>query len=201
MSVKRTSVKSNLWEEYYMKFLKENVGSIAICLFELIVGVLLLINPIGFTTWIIRIAGVVLMLLGLMEAVRYFMTSAEEAAFGQNLAKGLISFLAGGFCVFKTEWFIATFPVFTIIYGVMILIAGIGKVQLTVDMLRRKIKKWFWAAISAVISIVCAIVILGNPFTSTTVLWMFTGATLIVEAALDIVTMIIGRKSSEEDSI
>ncbi|MBS5727598.1 MAG: hypothetical protein KHW80_07095 [Faecalibacterium sp.] len=34
------------------------------------------------------------------------------------------------------------------------------------------------------------------PFTSTTVLWVFTGVTLIAEAAFDIVTMIKNRKAS-----
>lgn len=180
-----------------MKSLKENVNGIALCLFELIVGVLLLINPISFTAGIIMVTGVILIILGLIDVVRYFRTSADEAVLGQTLARGLLSLLVGCFCVWKTEWFIATFPVLTILYGVLILVAGISKIQLTVDMLRRKNKKWFWAAISAVISIVCAIVILQGPFTSTAVLWMFTGASLIVEGVLDIVTMIVGKKTSE----
>ena len=112
-------------------------------------------------------------------------------------AYGIIFILAGGFCVFKTEWFIITFPVLTIIYGVVILMTGIGKVQLAVDMLRRKNHKWFWAAINAVVSIICAIIILNNPFTSTAVLWIFTGVSLLVEGVLDIVILMIGENFKE----
>ena len=66
-------------------------------------------------------------------------------------------------------------------------------------MVRAKEKKWFLPIISAILSIACAAVILANPFASTTVLWMFTGITLIAEAILDIVTLIVkGGKTAEE---
>lgn len=181
-----------------METVKEKASGIVLCLFELIVGVLLLIDPVGFTSGIIKVAGIVLMILGLIEIVKYFRTSAEEAFLGQTLVKGLVSVLAGAFCTFKTEWFILTFPVLTIIYGVIILLVGLGKVQLTVDMVRRKNKNWVWAAVNAVVSIVCAIVILNNPFTSTTVLWVFTGAALIVEGVFDLITCFVSRKPKEE---
>ncbi len=179
-----------------MKKIKELANGLVLCLFELIVGVLLLINPVGFTSSIIMVAGVVLMLMGLVEIIRYFKADADEAAMGQSLVKGLLAVLVGVFCAFRTEWFIVTFPALTIIYGVVILVTGIGKVQLTVDMLRQKNKKWFWAAINALVSVVCAIVILKSPFTTTAVLWMFAGISLIAEGVLDIVTMIVGRKSA-----
>lgn len=180
-----------------MKKLKDYANGIILCLFELIVGILLLINPVSFTSWIIMLVGIVLIAIGLFDVIKYFRTNAKAAAFSQTLVKGILSILAGCFCVFKTDWFIVTFPVITIIYGISVLVIGIGKLQLTVDMLRLKNNKWFWAAINAVVSIVCAIVILNNPFASTAVLWMFTGVSLIVEGVLDIITMLIGKKSDE----
>lgn len=180
-----------------MKTLKEHANGIVLCLFELIVGILLLIDPIALTTWIIMIAGIALIVLGIIDIVKYFRTGADEASLGQTFAKGVLCLLGGGFCVLKTEWFIVTFPVLTIIYGIVILVTGVGKLQLTVDMLRHKNKKWFWAGISAVVSIICAIVVLSSPFTSTAVLWVFTGISLIVECVLDILAMIFGRKASK----
>ncbi len=180
-----------------MKTVKENLNGIVLCLFELIIGVLLLINPIGFTSGIIMFAGVVMMIFGLVEIVKYFKMNAKEASQGQLLVKGLIAVLAGAFCIFKTEWFVVTFPVITIIYGIVTLLIGIGKIQLAVDMLRQKYKKWFWVAINAVLSIVCAIVIMNSPFSSTAVLWIFTGVSLIIEGIFDIITLIAGGKSEE----
>lgn len=174
-----------------MKMLKEHVDGILLCLSEIVVGILLFINPVGFASGIIVMAGIVLLALGLIDVIKYFRADAKEAATGQYLTKGLLALLAGGFCAFKAQWFIATFPLLTILYGAAILIAGLGKVQMTVDMLRFKNKKWFWAAISAVISIIGAGIILKNPFTSTAVLWMFTGITLVVEAVFDVIAFVM----------
>ncbi len=110
--------------------------------------------------------------------------------------QGLVALLAGAFCAFNPGWFIITFPVIAILYGVAVLIGGLSKVQLTVDMLRMKNSKWWWGAISAAISIVCALVIINSPFSSTVALWWFTGISLIVEAVFDLVTLIMGRKDN-----
>ncbi len=76
------------------------------------------------------------------------------------------------------------------LYGVAVLIGGLSKVQLTMDMLREKNSRWWWGAISAVISIICALVMLNNPFSSTVVLWWVTGISLIVEPIFDMITLI-----------
>lgn len=184
--------------ECSMRVLRERAGGIIICIFELVVGVLLFVNPVGFTSGIIMVAGAVLMVLGLVEIVKYFRTNAQEASCGQMLVKGLLSVLVGAFCAFRAEWFITTFPVLTVLYGVAILVTGIGKIQLTVDMLRLKRKKWGWAAVNAGISLICAFVILRMPFASTNVLWIFTGAVLAVEGVMDLVTFLADEREKGE---
>ena len=174
-----------------MKFLKQNAGSIFLCVFEAVVGILILFNPIAFTTGIIIAFGIVLLLMGIGSAIGYFRMEAAEAAETQGLLKGLILAAAGAFCAFRSHWFILTFPVLSVIYGVFILIAGLSKIQWTFDMLRMKRKKWFLAAISAAISIICAILVLNNPFTTSAILWMFIGISLIVEAVFDAVSLIV----------
>lgn len=174
-----------------MKVLKENLGGIIVCLFEILVGVLLLINPIGFTSAIIVAFGIVLLAVGILSIVKYFRQEPKEAMAGKCLTKGLIALLCGCFCTFQSQWFIVTFPVLTIIYGIIILVTGLAKVQAAADLVRIKNNKWFLAAISAVISIICAVVILRNPFTSTSVLWIFTAVTLIVESIIDLVTLLL----------
>lgn len=174
-----------------MKYLKQHASSIIMCVFEVIAGILLLINPVGFTSAIIQAFGVILVVLAIFSFVSYARMDPLAGAASQALLKGLIALVAGGFCIFHAPWFITTFPIITIIYGVAVLVAGLAKVQWTVDALRLNTGKWFLPAISAVISIVCAIIIFRNPFATTMVLWMFTGAALIVEAVFDIVSMFV----------
>ncbi len=179
-----------------MKALKQNGNAILLCIIEVVVGILLLVDPVRFTAGIIIVAGIALMISGLLNVIRYFRSSPEEAAVSQLLVQGLFALLAGAFCAFNPGWFIITFPVIAILYGVAVLIGGLSKVQLTVDMLRVKNSKWWWGAISAAISIVCALVIINSPFSSTVALWWFTGISLIVEAVFDLVTLIMGRKDN-----
>ena len=182
-----------------MKNLKNNISGIILCIFEIAVGIMLLVNPIAFNTGVIITAGIVLMVIGLISVIKYFCTEAAAAAAGQYLVKGLVALLVGVFCSFKSQWLIITFPAVTIIYGIVILVTGLCKIQLTCDMIRAKIRKWFLGLISALLSVICAVVILSNPFTTTTVLWMFTGIVLIVESIIDIISLIVnaGGKAKE----
>ena len=172
-----------------MKAIKQNGNGILLGLGEILVGILLLI---------IIALGAVLCLVGLVSMVRYFRTEAKEAAVGRLLTKGLLALLLGVFCMVENDWFLATFPKLTILYGVLTLLAGIGKIQLTVDMIRAKKSRWYLGAFGAVISIACAVVILQNPFANTDTLWLFTGISLIVEAVFDAVTIIAGSKVSNK---
>ena len=82
-------------------------GSILTCILEIVVGVLLLINPVGFTSGIIIGAGVLLCLGGLLSVIRYFMVKPDVAAQKQLLFKGLISVMAGAACITKYDWFLS----------------------------------------------------------------------------------------------
>ena len=182
-----------------MKFLKNHFADIGMFLLEILVGVLLLINPVGFTSGIIMGAGLVLLLVGIVCIIKYFRAEPQEAAKSQNLMKGLIALLAGSFCALRSEWFVVTFPVITLIYGVVILITGLGKIQWTVDILRQKKPRWFLCALSALVSTACGLVIIAAPFTTTAVRWMFTGIGLIVDACFDIVALIFTNRKAIPD--
>ncbi len=101
-----------------MKALRQNGNAIIMCIIEAVGGILLLVNPVGLTASIIIVAGIALMVDGLFNVIRYFKSNPEEAAVGQLLMRGLVALLAGAFCAFNPEWFIITFPVIAILYGV-----------------------------------------------------------------------------------
>lgn len=184
-----------------MSVIKLNIKEIIFCIAELIVGILLLINPVSFTSGIIVLLGVSMLAMGILFGYKYFRMDAEQAKKGNMLTFAILLIMIGVFCIVRTDWFIATFPVLTVLYGILMLVGGVSKIQTMVDMLRMHNNKWFWAGINAVVSIVCAVVILWSPFASTTLLWIFAGISLIVEAVLDIVTLFlayIGKKIVKE---
>lgn len=169
------------------------VSSIIMSLIEIVVGILLLIDPEGFTVGIITCLGIVLMVAGLVSIVQYFRQPTAAAVLERGLTKGIIGVVAGLFCIIKRHWFIGLFPVIAIIYGIVTLVLGITKIQWTADMIRAKIKKWGWVAVDAVVTILCAVIILCNPFTTAAVLWIFVAVSLIVEAVIDIFVAIFAK--------
>ncbi len=182
-----------------MKSLKANLHGILMSAFEVLVGVLLIIDPVGFTSGIIIAVGIGLLLGGMWQVIHYFKEEPEVAAKGQALLIGMIMLLGGGFFALKSSWLINVFPLLTILYGVGVLVSGLMKVQWTVDKLRMKKDYWYLMAISAAVSLVCSALILWNPFATTEVLWKFTAITLILEAVFDLIAIIAGGKEAEKE--
>lgn len=177
-----------------MTRVKRSSGSLIMCIAEVLIGVLLLVDPVGFTSGIIIALGLILALNGIRHTVRYFREDPQIAALDGNLSKGLICLLSGLFCIFNSNWFIVTFPILTMVYGIATLLTGISKVQWAVDMFRLKQKYWFIAIIGAVLTLVFALLILFDPFSSTAILWTFIAISLIIEAVIDVITFIFGKK-------
>lgn len=183
-----------------MKRIRQFINTLTLCLLEGAIGILLLVDPVSFTTGIIMVCGAVIALWGVLTIISYFRTEPHDAAASQKLMKGLTLVTLGGFCLLKTQWILTTFSLMAVVYGIVILLSGFAKVQWAADLLRAKKDRWFLAAISAAISIVCAAVILADPFSSTELLWLFTGIALICEAFLDLVTFFMSGEKKEDGS-
>ena len=169
-------------------------------LFEIFVGVLLLIDPFAFTSGIIMVLGAILLFVGIICVFRYFRENAANAVMEQNLFKGLIALTLGGVCVLCNGLIVEISSLLTFVYGAIILITGFSKVQKTVDMLRLKKTKWGFTAISAGLTVLCAALILFNPFGATEWIWRFIGISLIVEALIDAVAVLLGGKDRTVDA-
>lgn len=180
-----------------MGFMKQNGGPIVAGFLELLVGILLFVNPIGFTSGILMAVGIILLVGGVICLIHYFNTEPVQAALEQNFSKGLVLILLGGFLALRTQQIIALFRLLTQLYGIAILIIGVLKLQQGVDLLRMKARYWFLAAVNAVLAILFAAVILSNPFTTVEVLWRVAAISLIVEAVLDVVVLIMTGTGSE----
>lgn len=169
---------------------------------EIVIGVLLLINPIGFTRGIIIAFGLGMIVLGIYKVIKYFSAKPETAIQQGDFSKGVLFTLLGVLCAFNSAWIMATFPAITAFYGIIILIVGVSKLQAAVDMIRIKQGSWGAMLLSAVLTLVFAVLIICNPFTSTAILWTFIGITLIVSAVLDIIAFIASKKGkSKKDKV
>lgn len=177
-----------------MEKIKEKYGSIIMIVAEILIGIIVLFKPEDFTKIVIIGLGIVITLIGIIFLIKYFKSDIIDAIKEKNLFKSLTLITAGSFCIINSNWFIVTFPLLTIIYGIIILITGLMKVQWAIDAIRLKIKKWYITAINAVLSITFAIIIIKNPFSTIAVIWKFIALILILQGILDILQITLSNK-------
>ena len=164
-------------------------GGILTCIIEIVVGVLLLINPVGFTSGIIIGAGVLMGLGGVASIVRYFMLKPEIAAQKQLLFKGILALMAGAACITKYDWFLSAFPLLTVLYAIAMLILAAAKLQKMADLRRLGAPCWYLPGIAAALAAVLAAIIIINPFGAVAAVWTFVAVSLIAEAIVEIISI------------
>lgn len=183
-----------------MKTQNQVINGLIAAVLELLVGILLLVNPEGFTSGILTVGGILLCLLGLKHVITYFRCCAAEAAAGNDLTAGLCCIAGGCFLAFGSGVIVDTFTMLTVIYGVAVLAIGLSEIQTTVDLLRLRHQRWYLAGINALTSLICAAIILADPFDDLDTLWVFTGITLIIEAAMNVAVILFSRPQKHDPS-
>ena len=176
-----------------MEKFKRMGGKLLMCACEIAVGVVLFIDPEGFTKIIVTAVGILFCILGAVAAIGYFSADPEEAALSQQLTRGLVALALGVFIVFRSDWIVRSFMPITVLYGIAALLTGIVKLQWTVDMIRLKRGNWQTSAIASVLSIIVAIVVLSSPFRIRKTLWVFTAIALIITGIVDGVSAILSQ--------
>ncbi len=177
--------------------MKQKLSGIGLAVIEIIVGILILIDPKGLTQAIITVAGIVLIVMGAISLINYFRSDPVGGVLRQGMTTGLMEVAIGLFCLVKTGWIVS---VFDTVVGLAILISGVSKLGMAIDFMRLKDSSWKPALINAIVTLVCAIIIVS--ISASDALWIFIGIVLIVQAALDIVTTFFpGKKSQNEEVV
>lgn len=178
-----------------MKKLLKNANSGIICLIEIIVGILLLVNPTAFISYILIIAGAFIAISGIISGIKYFLSSADEGEESQGLSKALVSVTIGAFLMIRNNIASEAIGIISLVFGAAILYTGYTKLQKAVDKIRRK-QLFIVALISAAVTILCAVLVLTGVVEN--IIWIFIGVALIVEAAIDLADIITGAISGKK---
>lgn len=176
---------------------KSNQTNLTFSIVEFVIGIILLLRPKGFTSLIVMLLGIGLMITGVISIINYFRKDKFEAMKTNLLSKGLLCFLLGVFFAFKSSWIISSFPITTVLYGVFMMIVGVVKFQTAIDCCRFKIRCWYINFIGAMITLLCSVLIIVNPFSATEAIWKFIAISMLVEAATDIVSYILINNSKK----
>ncbi|MBO6158355.1 MAG: DUF308 domain-containing protein [Firmicutes bacterium] len=142
----------------------------------IVVGVVLLAYPEVSYVSLVYIGAVAIMIMGLIDVVRYVLRGINEGKLNNYLSRGLILVLVSVFMFARTDYVIIVIP---ILLGLAIVIDGIIKLQRSVDLWRLKFEGWIFVLILAVLSLAIGAVLIFRPMDSVKALTMVTGIALI----------------------
>ena len=163
----------------------------AFIFFEVYAGVRLLTAPIDFTTSMVTIFGIIIIIVGIYSIIRAFQAKATNALpYRLGLFGGILDVIIGALCVFMTDKVVSLFPVLVMIYGVVMVIMGIHKIRNYMILKDFGINRSWLVVLSAVLTIILGIIVFLNPFSATDAAWTYTGIFLIVEGVIDLFTFI-----------
>ncbi len=172
-------------------FARKNWAVLATILFSIVMGVLLLVNPSVYAIAMIRLAGILLFVLGIFDIIKYFRTEPEEAAKGSAFYSGVTLISVGCFCVFGVGWLRAAFPVLAVLYGLLQILIGFRKLQRMTNAIRAKQQLWYLRAISAFITLLFGFLVVMNPN------WVLTGIALLLEGVYDGAALVLQQKLAQ----
>lgn len=172
-----------------MKGFGRAIPVILLGLFELIVGFMLFGDPVGFTRTVITVFGVLLLVLGAVYLVLYLRDVRHGEGGILTVISAVVMLLLGIAGTFFPDRIIGLFTVLAVVYGVILIIAGVYKLVLFFRARQLGFPGIFFL-VSGLAALICGIVIFLNPFATTVAIWRFAGVVLIVEAVLDIIAAI-----------
>ena len=137
--------------------------------------------------------GAILMAIGIIAIIRFIRNSNRDIFNQLNIVYGVISILAGIFLITMPEAIGSAIP---IIVGIIIIISSSMKIQQAL-ILKNLGSRYFVASlITALICLICGVIILFNPFKSAVIVTKIIGLFIAIYAILDLVNTIILRKSN-----
>ncbi len=180
---------------------KSGVSAVIVIAIEILIGIFLLMNPEGFMKTIIIIAGIGLLILGVVLMIRYITGQKDGSAGFGMLIGAIIALIFGLVCIFASrgiEWMI---EVFIWVCGIFLIIAGVIKIASFFRVRNAGYATGGTALllISGIIMTIFGILLVFHPFQSLSTLLRIGGIVLIVEAAFDLVSFIITMKNAPRE--
>ena len=174
-------------------------SSIATSIVLLIIGVLLFFRSEEAIIGLAYIIGTILCVLGIVAVVMFFKDSSENIKNDLNIVYGIVSLILGILVIVNPNAIAKLIP---FIVGIIILINSAIKITYSIEAKDSGEEIWKSSLIMAIISLICGIIILFNPFETSVVVFKVIGAFIILYSILDLVYMFEVKKevkNIEED--
>lgn len=170
-------------------------SSIITSLILLVLGLLLFFESEATILSISYIIGGCLIAAGLTAIIRFFRTKMKDSFTELNIVYGVVTSISG-ILIILNPYVIGSF--IPIVIGVGIIINSAMKLQYALELKNIHNKMWKMTMIISVISTLCGIILLFNPFAGAVILTKIIGGFIIVYAILDMISTYTIKKNVVE---
>ena len=171
-----------------MNFLKKtNFAVIAASVLIIILGLVLVLNPVNATVFICRAAGLILLASGLFVTGSYFLNMSDNPN-STSLVTGLIQLFAGAWVALRPDTVV---HFLTVIIGFIILIHSIGMFHISIQLksFGKKIGGGLFAV--TIVTFVFALITIFVPFGTVAATMIIAGIFLILDGAITITATVL----------
>lgn len=165
------------------KFRKE---IIFLSLSLIVLGFLFIVFPESSAQMICYATGIIACIWGLIRLVAHFRLETVEVFGSYGMVQGAALIIVGVAMISSPD-VLAKF--ITTIFGFVMLVDGVLKIQYAIDLGRLKANGWIWVMVTAVLMIVLGVISIINPFETASALMIFLGCILVVDGVSDLVTI------------
>ena len=164
----------------------------------LVLGLLLFFKSSVTLMGISYIFGGLIIASGVLAIIRFISNDHSDISNQLNIIYGIICIISGIFFIEKPEIIGSIIPV---VMGIGIIISSSLKIQQSFNLKSLNSSYFFWSFVTALLSLICGVVLLFNPFKGAVIITKVIGIFLAIYAVLDICNTIVLKKSGVSISI
>lgn len=172
-------------------------SSICASIILMILGLLLIFQSEVTITTISYIIGAVLIALGVLALIRFIKSAKNitEMNFNLDIIYGLVTVILGIVIITNPKAIASILP---IVLGIAIVINSASKLQYAFILKNDNNDMWKTTMIIAIVSAICGVILLFNPFAGAVLIMKIVGIFIVVYSVLDIVSTVIIKKNVDE---
>lgn len=166
---------------------KTKLNLILASILTVIIGLILVLNPVNATVFICRTVGIILLATGLFITGSYFLNIGQNVG-GSSLIAGLIELALGIWISLRPDSFV---QFLTVILGFIMLVHSFVMLQSAIEIKLFGIKRWWLLLITALLTLILGMIIIISPFATIAVTMTIAGISLIADGIIGIITTIL----------
>ena len=179
-----------------MRTFKLYLPSILSILLEIAIGVLLMVDAEKLTVAIFTLFGVALLVLALVMTIRYLKSRKEGDGNAFMLITAILAFISGLVLAAGASMIVNLgVRLYAIFYGAVMIVNGILKISEFISLKKQGAAASGLRIISGILSIILGIVVISFNNMAISVVGLIIGITLLVEAVIDIMALVMVRRA------